>query len=103
MGPLFSIVFMALAGLALFAIVFCVFAFVWRERSIRSLAVFAVVEAASFLVGCALAALLQVPIWAGEVLASRSAVLAYLGISVATGGAAAALAGRTYWKLVGAR
>jgi|SRR6185369_2978215 hypothetical protein len=102
MGPLFSIVFMALAGVALFAIVFCVSAFVWRERSFRSLAAFAVVEAASFLVGCAVGALVQVPIWVGEVFATRGAVLAYLGISVATGGIAAALAGRTYWRLVGA-
>lgn len=103
MGPLFSVLFMALVGVALSGIVFCVSAFVWRQASFGSLAIFAVVEAASFLIGCAVAALLPVLIWGGGDLATGGAVLAYLGISVATGGVAAVLAGRAYWKLIGAR
>lgn len=103
MGPLFSLLVMTLSAATVIAIAFRLSALVWRKATFGSLVIVALIEAAGLLIGCAVAGIVQVPIWAGDTLTMRSSVIAYLSISAATGCVAATLAGRAYWKAIGTR
>jgi len=103
MGPLVS----ALAILA-FGTLIALFTFwlsaISRKESRRrsplwSHAVFGLIEAAMFLLGCAFGALLPLPFIGGELI-SGGAAMAYLALIFATGCVAALVAGRAYWRFI---
>ena len=95
MGPLFSLVFMAILASLLFSAVFAPSAHFLPERKAF---LFAIVEVAALGVGGFAGMLIQSPFVAEE-LATTGEVLRYFGIVAASAGVAAVAAAFAFWKI----
>ncbi len=85
MGPLFSLMLLAILGLMAFAAAFLVCAVIWPWRP-ASIVAFSAVALGG--IGAALGLLLQTPFWPKELQGAEP--IAYLGVGMLTGVAGAA-------------